>query len=51
MFEVLPSFAILAVLGGGALLVLLLYRTQKAKTTISLSYKGNLDEEIASRFS
>ena len=43
--EVLPSFAILAVLGGGALLVLLLYRTQKAKTTISLSYKGNLDDE------
>ena len=43
VFEVLPSFAILAVLGGGALLVLLLYRTQKAKTTISLSYKGNLE--------
>ena len=27
------------------LLVLLLYVTQKAKTTISLSYKGNLDDE------
>jgi len=36
VFEVLPSFAILAVIGGGAFLVLLLYRTQKAKTTISL---------------
>src|SRR5688500_13192500 len=51
VFEVLPSFAILAVIGGGALLVLVLYRTQKAKTTISLSYKGNLSEEVASRFS
>ena len=51
VFEVLPSFAILAVLGGGALLVLLLYGTQKAKTTISLSYKGNLDEETSARFS
>jgi hypothetical protein len=51
VFEVLPSFAILAVLGGGALLVLVLYRAQKAKTTISLSYKGNLSEEVASRFS
>src|SRR5215211_7004451 len=51
VLEVLPYFAILAVLGGGALLVLVLYGTQKAKTTISLSYKGNLDDEIASRFS
>src|SRR5215207_2589816 len=51
MFEVLPSFAILAVLGGGALLVLLLYWTQKAKTTISLSYKSNLDKQAAARFS
>jgi DnaJ domain len=51
VFEVVPTFAILAVLGGGALLVLLLYGAQKAKTTISLSYKGNLDEETASRFS
>jgi hypothetical protein len=33
------------------LLVLLLYITQKAKTTISLSYKGNLDEETSARFS
>jgi hypothetical protein len=49
VFEVLPTFAILAVLGGGALLVLLLYITQKA--TISLSYKGNLDEETSARFS
>ena len=51
VFEVLPMSAILAVLGGGALLVLLLYRTQKAKMTISLSYKGNLSEEVASQFS
>ena len=51
VFEVLPSFTILAVLGGGALLVLLLYRAQKAKTTISISYKGNLSEEAASQFS
>jgi hypothetical protein len=51
VFEVLPSFTILAVLGGGALLVLLLYRAQKAKTIISMSYKGNLSEEAASRFS
>src|SRR5215211_3048868 len=50
-FEVLPSVAILAVLGGGALLVLLLYITQRAKTTVSLSYKGNLDDKTASRFS
>src|SRR5215218_5741477 len=51
VFEVLPSFATLAVIGGGALLVLLLYVTQKAKVTISISYKGNLSEEVASRFS
>jgi hypothetical protein len=50
-FEVLPAFATLAVLGGGVLLVLLLYRTQKAKMTISLSYKGNLDEQTSARFS
>jgi hypothetical protein len=51
VFEVLSSFAILAVLGGGALLVLLLYGTQKAKTIISISYKGSLDEETSARFS
>src|SRR5687768_16031997 len=51
LLEVLPSVALLAVLGGGALLVLVLYRTQKAKTTISLSYKGNLDDETSARFS
>jgi len=51
MFEVLPSFAVFAVLSGGALLVLLLYLTQKAKTTISLSYKGNLDNQTSARFS
>src|SRR5215203_5818784 len=51
MFEVLPSFAVLAVLSGGVLLVILLYVTQKAKTTSSLSYMGNLDEETSARFS
>jgi hypothetical protein len=49
--EVLPSFATLAVISGGALLVLHLYWTQKAKMTISLSYKGNLDKETSARFS
>src|SRR5918992_4667298 len=48
--EVLPPLATLAVLGGGALLVLLLYARQKAKTTIRLSYKGNLSEEAAAHF-
>ena len=51
VFEFLSSYAILAVLGGGALLALALYGTQKAKMTISISDKGNLDEEVASRFS
>src|SRR5215203_1678331 len=51
MFEVLPSFAILSVLGGGALLILLLYLSQKAKMTTRLSYKDKIDEEVASRFS
>jgi hypothetical protein len=51
LFEVLSPFAILAVIGGGVLLVLLLYGTQKAKMTISLSYKGSLDEETSARFS
>ncbi len=50
-FGILPPFTILAVLGGGALLVLVLYVTQKTKTSISLSYKGNLDDGTASRFS
>jgi hypothetical protein len=49
--EFLPSLAILVVLGGGALLVLVLYITQRAKTTVSLSYKGNLDDKTASRYS
>jgi hypothetical protein len=51
VFEVLPSFAILAVLGGGVLIVLLLYRTQKAKMTVRLYYKGKLDEVTSTRFS
>src|SRR5918995_526768 len=51
VFAILPSFAALAVVGCGALLVLLLYVTQKAKMTISISYKSKLDEEISARFS
>src|ERR687898_974051 len=51
VFEFLPSYAILAVIGGGALLVLVLYGTQKAKMTIRLSYKGKLDKETSTRFS
>jgi hypothetical protein len=47
---ILPPVAALAVAGVGTLLVLLLYVRQKAKMTISLSYKGNLDGEVASRF-
>ena len=50
LLEVLPSVAILAVLGGGALLLLVLYGIQKAKTTISISYEGKLDEETSARF-
>ena len=49
--EILPSFAILGVLGGGVVLVLILYGTQKAKMTIRLSYKGKLDKETSTRFS
>jgi hypothetical protein len=51
VFGILPPLAVLAVAGGGVLLVLLLYLTQKSKMTISLSYKGKLDDETASRFS
>ncbi|CAN5780801.1 hypothetical protein BH18ACT11_BH18ACT11_15330 [soil metagenome] len=51
VFGILPSFAILAVVGGGALLILLLYMTQKREMTISLSYKGDLDEAVTARFS
>jgi len=51
VLEVLPSFAILAVIGGGALLVFVLYWTQRAKMIISLSYKGNLDKQTSARFS
>ncbi len=53
-FGILPLFAVLAVFSGGALLVLLLYTTQKAKMTIKLSYRGKLDDvddETAARFS
>ena len=47
---ILPPFAVLALVGGGALLALLLYITQKAKTSIRLSYKGNLDDKTRARF-
>jgi DnaJ-domain-containing protein 1 len=50
-FAILPPLFVLGVLGGGVLLVLLLYVTQKSKTTISLSYKGKLENETATRFS
>jgi hypothetical protein len=50
-FGMLPSYAILAVIGGGALLALVLYISQRAKMTVHLSYKGNLDEEAAAFFS
>src|SRR5215203_4124138 len=50
-FAILPPPAVLALAGGGVLLTLLLYVSQKTKTTIKLSYKGNLDEQVASRFS
>src|ERR687889_35723 len=49
--EILPTFAILGVLGGGVVLVLILYGTQKAKMTIRLPYKGKLDKETSTRFS
>src|SRR5215210_5418805 len=48
-FGILPPFTVLAVLGG--VLLVLLYVTQKAKTIISLSYKGKLDDETTSCFS
>jgi hypothetical protein len=49
--EILPPLTALAVLGVGALFTLLVYVTQKAKTTIRLAYKGDLDDKTASRFS
>jgi DnaJ domain len=49
-FAILPPLTILGVLGG-VLLTLLPYVTQKSKTTIRLSYKGKLEQGIASRFS
>src|SRR5215213_11384244 len=50
-FGILPPLTILAVLGCGALFVLLYYVTQKSRTSIKLSYKGYLDEQAASRYS
>ena len=44
----LPALASLAV---GALLVVALYRAEKAKTITSLFYQGRLDEEASARFS
>lgn len=51
VLDVLPMLAILAVLLGGALLTFVLYSSQKARTTISLSYEGNLDEATSTRYS
>jgi hypothetical protein len=51
VLEILPPLATLAVLSGGVLLVVLLYASQKAKTAVSLTYRGNLGDEAASRFS
>jgi hypothetical protein len=51
LLEIFPAFTILALLLGGALLVFVLYRAQKAKMTVSLSYKGNLNAEVSARFS
>jgi DnaJ like chaperone protein len=50
-FGMLPYFAVLAVLGAGALLALVPYVRQRRAMTVSLTYKGKLDEEAASRFS
>ena len=50
-FAILPPLAILGVLGGGVLLTLLLNATRKSKTSIRLSYEGNLEAGVASRFS
>src|SRR5215204_4625949 len=51
VLKVLPPLTTLSILGGGVLLVLLLYVSQKAKMTIKLSYKGKMEEETSSRFS
>jgi hypothetical protein len=51
VFGMLPYFAPLAVLVGGVLLALAIYARQKSRMSISLSYKGNLDEKAAARFS
>src|SRR5215204_2361137 len=51
VLKILPPIVILAVIGSGAMLFLILYKIQSAKMTISLSYKGNLGEEVVSRFS
>jgi DnaJ-domain-containing protein 1 len=48
---ILPLLTVIGVLGGGVLLTLLLYATQKSKTAVRLSYKGNLEGGVASRFS
>ena len=46
----LPVYALPAILGAGALLLLLLYGRQKMQMTISLSYKGKLDHKTSERF-
>jgi hypothetical protein len=51
VLDVLPMVAILAILLTGFLFVLVIYSAQKAKMTISLSYKGNLSDDASARFS
>jgi DnaJ domain len=50
VLEALPSFALMAPLLVGVLLVLVLYSSQKSRTTVFLSYKGNLNEVASARF-
>jgi DnaJ domain len=51
MLAVVSAFATLAILFGGVLVDLVIYAAQKSKTTISLSYRGNLDKGTSTRFS
>jgi hypothetical protein len=51
VLEVLPTLGLIGTLLAGALGTLGAYRSEQAKTTVSLSYKGNLNDEVSSRFS
>jgi hypothetical protein len=50
VFELLPALGLLGTILAGALATLGVYKMEKAKTTIPLSYNGNLSEELTSRF-